>query len=332
MKVLSNTAPDVLEMQTLPMPEPGSGWVRIRTRCVGICSTDLKMIAGWDRTGFPAIPGHEWAGIVDFAGDDVNPDLVGRLCVADNILPDGGEVGFEHPGGYAEYFLTRAENIYCLPDYFPPHHAALIEPIAVCLHALSRLEIDHNQPILIFGDGPIGLLLLAIVRKLGVEKVCLVGGLPNRLAVAQELGAQKVFNYFQTNSNFYTSLRDYQFPTIVEASGASSALELAFDLTPRRGCILILGDYEDARANFFWNDLLHREIEIVGSNASAGAWQSAVQMAVNGNLPLDRIITHQIPYYSYADAIETADKRKSECIKVMMEWPMLGRSLSNTPT
>src|SRR5512133_2714339 len=96
MKAIVNTAPGRLELCQWPAPQPQAGQVRIRTAACGICATDLQMIAGWKRTGFPSIPGHEWSGVVDAAGPDVDPAILGRACVADNVLSDGGEVGFEH--------------------------------------------------------------------------------------------------------------------------------------------------------------------------------------------------------------------------------------------
>ena len=102
MKAIVNTGPGALELRELPDAAAGPGQVRIRTAACGICATDLEMIAGWERTGFPAIPGHEWSGMVDAVGAGRRRRLVGRPCVAENVLADGGEVGFEHPGGYGE--------------------------------------------------------------------------------------------------------------------------------------------------------------------------------------------------------------------------------------
>ena len=86
MKAIVNTAPGRVEWQDCPMPEPGPGQVRIRTAACGVCATDLAMIAGWQRTGFPAIPGHEWSGMVDAVGPGVDCALLGKPCVAENVL------------------------------------------------------------------------------------------------------------------------------------------------------------------------------------------------------------------------------------------------------
>ena len=68
MKTIVNTARGCLELKEVALPDPAKGWVRVRTRACEICATDLEMLSGWDRTGFPSIPGHEWSGTVDVVG------------------------------------------------------------------------------------------------------------------------------------------------------------------------------------------------------------------------------------------------------------------------
>ena len=96
MKAIVNTAAGQVQWKDWPTPQPGPGQVRIRTAACGICATDLEMIAGWARTTFPCIPGHEWSGVVDAVGEGVDAKWLGQSCVAENVLADGGEVGFEH--------------------------------------------------------------------------------------------------------------------------------------------------------------------------------------------------------------------------------------------
>ena len=128
MKAIVNTAINRLEMQDVSLPTPKAGEVRVKVLACGICATDIEMIAGWDRTGFPSIPGHEWAGEIDAVGENVDSSLIGKKCVAENVLSDGGEVGFEHSGGYGQYLITEAKNLQILPNDFPhddrrPHRA-----------------------------------------------------------------------------------------------------------------------------------------------------------------------------------------------------------------
>jgi threonine dehydrogenase-like Zn-dependent dehydrogenase len=323
MKAIVNTAPNRLQLLDWPMPQPGPGQVRIRTGACAICATDLNMIAGWERTGTPAIPGHEWAGTVDAVGAGLNPAPIGRRCVGDNILSDGGEVGFEHPGGYGEYFLTEAKNLYLLPDDFPLTRATLIEPLSVCVRAMRRLGHEQVEPVLIFGDGSIGLLTLLLLVQAGVKQIAVIGGRDGRLAKAKEFGAAELVNYHELGPDPASAIRKrlgVTFATVVEASGSADALTAALELTGQCGTILVLGDYGSARARFPWSNLLHREIELIGSCTGTGAWPEAVRLAVEGTLPLDDLISHRLPAERFLDGLALLRDRRSDAIKVVLEW------------
>lgn len=322
MKAIVNTGPNRLEMLEMPLPEPGAGQVRVRTGAVGICATDLEMVAGWERTGFPAIPGHEWSGTVDAVGEGVDGALVGTRCVAENVLSDGGEVGFEHSGGYAEYFLTEAANVYPLPADFPFEDAALIEPLAVSVRGRKRLGENALGPVLVLGDGPIGLILTMLFAREGKE-VATVGGRDHRLALAGEFGSVDALNYHDFGKDMASEVRartGLEFPTVVEASGSGAAMDASLDVVARGGKVLVIGDYGGAHASFRWNHLLWREIELVGSNASAEAWPEAVRLATEENLPIDRLISHVFGASDYELGYQAMRERTSGVTKVVLRW------------
>jgi threonine dehydrogenase-like Zn-dependent dehydrogenase len=316
-KAIVNTDANRLEWLDVPRPDPDRGQVRIRTAAVGICATDVEMIAGWERTGFPSIPGHEWSGVVDAVGSCGNPDFVGRPCVAENVWSDGGEVGFEHPGGYGQFFVTEQANVHLLPDEFPMSSAALIEPLAVCVHARNRARANLVEPVMIMGDGPIGLLMLAVLRNMGISDITLVGGRDYRLAVGREMGARRTCEH-QGIASGASGLGDFR--TIVEASGSTDALNAAMNLAMRGATILLLGDYGTSRAGFLWNTILHRELHLIGSNASAGAWPEAVMLAVSGQIPLDRLATHRMPADQFSEGLRLTRDRQANMIKVILDW------------
>ena len=323
MKALVNTAPDRLEIQTLPLPEPGIGEARIRVTHCGICATDLEMIAGWDRTEFPSIPGHEWAGIVDAIGPGGNPALLGKAVVAENIRKDGGEIGFEHPGGYGERLIAEEKCIHPLPAALPMHLAPLIEPMAVAVRGMKRLRFAEGEDVLLFGDGPVGLLLLLLARRRKAGRIILVGGRPDRLAIATEFGADAVINYHETDLSPTDSLTPYFTkppPIAMEATGAASAMKSAMNGTALGGRILVMGDYGASKANFNWNQLLHQELELIGSNASADGWSEAVQVAAEETAHLAKLVTHRIPASDAMKGIELMKDRNSGVIKIIMEW------------
>jgi threonine dehydrogenase-like Zn-dependent dehydrogenase len=295
MRALVNIAPGILHLEERPLPEPRSGQVRIRTLACGICATDLEMIAGWERTGFPSIPGHEWCGIVEATGAGVDASLVGMRCVGDNVLADGGEVGFEHPGGYAEAFLTQAANLRSLPPNANPTTATLIEPLAVCLRALRRLRPVQSERALVVGDGAIGLLM--------------------------GLGACAAYDYHGTG---LPERLDRAYPIAVEASGTKAGLQTALAAASNEGRIAILGDYADACADFRWNDLLHRELAIMGSNAGTGAWDEAAERFDKLSGALRHLVTHAIPVCDHARALDLVRTRHDGALRVVLTWPPTG--------
>ncbi|MGE5221908.1 MAG: zinc-dependent alcohol dehydrogenase [Omnitrophica WOR_2 bacterium] len=323
MKAIVNTAPNRLELQEIPLPQPGKMQVRIRTGACGICATDLQMIAGWKRTPFPSIPGHEWAGTVDAAGEGVDHALVRQRCVAENVLSDGGEVGFEYPGGYAEYFLTEAAKVHLLPVDFPMATAAIIEPLAVCVRGMKRLRLENQQRFLIIGDGPIGLLTLILLHHAGIRDIMLLGGREKRLALARELGAVDTINYHLIGADLVEGVlkqAGQAFSIVIETSGSGTAMQASLYLTEDCGKILQLGDYGPARADFEWNYPFHHQLEIIGSNASAGAWEEAVRLAVVRRLPLEKLLTHRLPAARFAEGIELTRSKQVDLVKVVLEW------------
>lgn len=322
MKALVNTGPGRLEFLDWPTPRPGLGQVRIRTDACGICATDLEMIGGWKRTGFPSIPGHEWTGTVEAAGAEADSSLIGRRCVAENVLTDGGEVGFEHPGGYGEYFITEARHIRVLPNDFPAAVASLIEPLAVSVRALRRLRLENRSSAAIFGDGPIGLIMLMLLKHEGVGDIVLVGGRESRLCLARELGAAAVLNYHDLGgwlSQTLLRLPCAPYANIVEASGSAEAMETGMAVCMREGKVLVIGDYGDSRASFRWNQVLHQELELIGCCASAGAWDAAVDLAVHRLLPLERLISQTVPAAEGSKGVELV-RTSRDVIKVILEW------------
>lgn len=316
-----NTGPNELTMREMPVAEPARGEARIRTLACGVCATDLEMIAGWDRTGFPAIPGHEWCGRIESVGPGVSADLAGKIAVGDNILPDGGEIGFEHPGGYARLFVTRADNLIVLPDDTVPAQATLIEPLAVCLRAIRKVRDVLPAPALILGDGPIGLLTLLLLRHFGAKEVTVVGGRGSRLALAGSIGAARTINYHEVPdfaSGKGLAVGNDSWPLIVESSGSTVALESAMALAAKDARILMLGDYGEGRAGFKWNRLLHGELHIIGSNTGSGAWREAAELA--GALPLAPLVTHRFSASEFRAAIDAVRDRRSGAVKVVLEW------------
>jgi L-iditol 2-dehydrogenase/L-idonate 5-dehydrogenase len=110
------------------------------------------------------------------------------------------------------------------------------------------------------------------------------------------------------------------FPAVCEASGNARGMEWALKAAARGGKVLVLGDYGAGRADFSWNVLLHRELDLIGSNASAGGWERAVAVAGREAALLERLITHRVAADRFPEALALARDRAGGAVKVVAEW------------
>jgi threonine dehydrogenase-like Zn-dependent dehydrogenase len=164
--------------------------------------------------------------------------------------------------------------------------------------------------------------MLLLLKARSVARVAVVGGRPGRLAVARELGAAAVLNYHEAGPDLAAAVADLPgtpFPNVVEASGSPGAIHASLGAAAHGGKILVLGDYGPHAASFPWNRILLSELELIGSNASAGAWPEAVRLAVTGAAPLERLVSRQLPASSYEEALEMA-RSSQDAVKVVMQW------------
>ncbi|MBN1345297.1 MAG: alcohol dehydrogenase catalytic domain-containing protein [Phycisphaerae bacterium] len=333
MQAVVVVAPGQVELREVPRSVPDAGEVLIETLAAGICATDLEMIAGWDRSIYPAIPGHEWCGRVAEIGPDVDPSWLGRPVVGDNIItcgqcsvcrqgrwnacPEAKEVGFQLPGAYGEYLVTRADHLIHLPDEQSITTAALIEPLAVAVHGMSKLNVRPGDRCVVLGDGPLGLLCLQLADLAGGRDVILVGGHERRLTVGRALGADECINYHEVGDALADAILDLHGATdhVVDATGNVRAVETAITCLGQGGRLLVMGDYRDDRAAIRVLTLVHKNLEIVGANASPGTWHRAVELAGSGQVQLGPLLTHQFSRAQFADAIELVRSKRDGVIK-----------------
>ena len=112
------------------------------------------------------------------------------------------------------------------------------------------------------------------------------------------------------------------FPCIIEASGSATALSACLEMASPGAKVLVIGDNGPARAEFEWNHLLHRELEIIGSNASAMAWPEAVQRAVQWREELSSLITDTFPADQFRNALQNVTANRNS-IKTLLDWNVI---------
>jgi len=172
-------------------PTPAADQVVIRVHASGICHTDIDVLYGrYGSSTFPLVPGHEYAGEVVSVGNAVANIVEGQRVVVDpnihcgncrackkgltNLCDSLGAYGVTQNGGFAEYSVVHQDNIVPFSDDLSYGVAALAEPVGCVLNGVDAIETDTVENALIFGAGPIGMLMGLALRTKGVGDVTML--------------------------------------------------------------------------------------------------------------------------------------------------------------
>jgi (R,R)-butanediol dehydrogenase / meso-butanediol dehydrogenase / diacetyl reductase len=171
-----------IQVRSVPVPELSDGEVMLRVRYGGICGGDMMLYAGkHPRARAPLVPGHEIFGRVEAVAGEVRgwrqgmravvyplivcgrcaPCLEGNAHVCETLRV----IGFDRDGGFAEYIKVEAEKLVAIPDHVSDEEAALIEPLAVAVHAVENSHMRIGDSVLVTGGGPIGNLVLLCYKR-----------------------------------------------------------------------------------------------------------------------------------------------------------------------
>jgi len=204
-------APYEIQNQSVPIPEPKVGEVRIKIQEIGVCGSDLTIYRGLHPyVSYPLVMGHEFAGTVDKPGPGVTsvvrgqrvaviPHIVCGECTACksetyNFCQSLRCTGAEADGAHCDYFCISEKMLVPIPETMSLVDAALMEPACVAYHAAKRGDITSEDYVLIIGAGPIGVFCMQSCLALGAKQVFVADLDETRLEIASNLGAHGVIN------------------------------------------------------------------------------------------------------------------------------------------
>ncbi|MFA9376361.1 MAG: zinc-binding dehydrogenase [Lachnotalea sp.] len=340
-----------LEVKELPIPEINDDEVLVKVEGCGICGTDVHEYKG-DPFGYiPVQLGHEGTGTIVKIGKNISSDYSGKsLQIGDKIvtglkpcgvcntctkhpekihLCEEGEIfgllpGEKHffNGWFGEYIKINAGGvIFNVSDMEDLDLRLLIEPSAVIVHAVEKAKeifnFKHDSYVLVQGCGPIGLLLLTLVRTMGVRNIIAVDGDVKRLNMAKDLGASEIINFtdFKTQDEAVAAVKAVTeglgAEMVFQCTGSPKAATTLWQYVRRGGSLCELGFFVnngDATYNPHL-DICNKEIKVTGSwTYQSKDWMQACEFLKEAQLrglPIQKLITHKFKLEELNEAMET---------------------------
>ena len=346
MKAFRVVAPLQMEAQELPVPELKAHEVLIRVAATGVCTTDVELYDGsmsYYKTGLskmPLTPGHEWSGYVAAMGSEVKGFEIGELVVGDisigcgkcknckkgdyHLCSNRTELGvIRYDGSMAEYLKTDGKNIYKVPEGVTPSQAAMVEPLATVLYAVRKTGIEPGDNVVVFGDGPIGLLNAQLANVCGASKGAVISRKEIHREKVEKLWGMRMFN--NRECDVTTAVREWfgdYADVVFEDTGNPDVINTAVKMTRPGGRMCALSLTGKELIPFELEYVTSRDITVYGSLASPNSFAPALDMMAAGKIDVETCISHRFPFEQTPQALEFArTQHGTDKLKVMIEYP-----------
>lgn len=333
---------DDVRIEEVDFPQMKAGEVLIKMKSAGVCGSDVHYYKhgkiGSYIVSQPMILGHECAGeIVEVASDvknfkpgdrvAVEPGYTCRKCVycktgRYNLCSD--VIFMATPpidGAYIEYVAWPADFVFHLPDNMTYDHGALMEPLAVGMHAVRRSRLKPGEPVLVLGAGTIGLVTILSAKAAGAGEIIVADLEDVRLNMAQKLGATRIINAGQ--ENVLEVIKDlthgFGVEVVYETAGSVPTTQQTIDLAARGGRIVWVGLAGEDRFPIPVLQAIDKELDIMGIFRYANVYPYAIQLVSTGRMNIDPLVTHRFNLENVSEALEVAHERRDGAVKVMVD-------------
>jgi L-iditol 2-dehydrogenase len=305
MKALQFTEPHRPELAELAIPEIADDEVLIAARSVGVCHSDIDLLAGRYiiPVRYPIIPGHEWSGEVVRVGRRVTELSPGDRVVGECVI-GRDHFGFSISGAAADFFVAKPAWLHRLPDQLSYTMGALVEPFSCAYYALVRAgNVNASDTLVVLGAGPIGLAVTAAAAAMGAATI-VVEPHEGRRRVALQLGAQHAVHPDNIDALLADVTRGRGADVVVEVSGRPDVMARALELAAFKGRVAYVGINVGDAAPAKLGLIQSRELRITGSIGSPGVWPDTLRFLANSKIDLTPLVTQ---HYDMADALDALD-------------------------
>jgi len=334
-----------VRLETVPVPQIGTGELLLRVHTCGVCGTDLKKIATGSHSA-PRIFGHETSGEVAAVGAGVQNFAPGDRVVVFHHIPCrdcyychhqtfaqcptyknvGCTAGFEPSGGgFAEYVRVMdwivEQGTVRIPPQVSFEQACFVEPVNTCMKGIEALHLQTGETVLVIGQGPIGIILSVLAAKTGAT-VITSDLYPERLKIAKSLGLQDTVDASQ--HDVVKTVRERTggrgADAVILAVGANSLIRPAMDAARPGGRILLFAQTQRGEVVIDPAAICVDEKSLVGSySASIDLQQASVRFVMGREMDLERLISHRFPLRESARALELAAHPQPSSMKIVIQ-------------
>jgi L-iditol 2-dehydrogenase len=329
-----------LELADLPEPTVGPGEVLVRVAACGICGSDVH---GYDGSSGRRIPplvmGHEAAGEIAALGTGVNGLGVGQRVTFDSTVSCGncaccrrGEINlcearqvlgvscgdYRRAGAFAEYIAVPAHIVYPLPDNLTFPEAAMLEAVAVALHAVALTNDVESSTALVVGAGMIGLLILQVLRAAQASNIIVVDVDASRLDLAKKLGADLTLTAGpDLAQKIQQATSGHGVDVALEAVGRNETVRTAIESVRKGGTATLVGNIAP-EVSLPLQKVVTRQIRLQGSCASAGEYPQAIELMARGEINVKPMITAVAPLAEGPQWFERLYAKEPNLLKVVL--------------
>lgn len=336
-----------LRLEEVPCPQPESGEVLVQVKAAGICGSDIPRIYQTGTYHFPTIPGHEFAGIVEEVGETADPAWKGKRVGIFPLIPcytcgpcqagkyemcrHYGYLGSRQDGGFAEYVSVPEKNLIVLPQEASYEEAAMLEPMAVAVHAMRKAAPSEGERIVVCGLGTIGLFLLMFLREAGYRNVYAVGNKEFQRQMADKLGlpaASFCDSRTQNAEEWLAAQTDGRgVDVFFECVGRNETAAQAVRMTGPGGRVMLVGNPASDMTfpkETYWK-ILRNQLTVFGTWNSSFThsrdddWHYVLERLEGRRIAPAQFITHRLPFEELERGLLVMKEKREEYGKVMGE-------------
>lgn len=335
MKAMVLKAPRNLGLEEVERPKPGPGQMLVRVTNTGVCGTDLKIYDGAVPVKYPLIMGHEMVGQVVEGGNErvrngdrviVDPCLYCGMCVncragQTSLCRNGGLVGRDSNGGFAEYLLAPITHVYPLPDAVDSGKAPLIQILTTCVHAQRFVNIFPSQSVVVLGLGVAGQLHVQLAKARGANPVIGVTRSAFKRKLAEQLGADLTFpSGAEALRGVLDATHADGADVIIDSTGKLPVISEGISMVRPGGSILLFGTSTATEGKLPFYQLYYKELTLYNSRAAKGEdFPASIDLVAKGMVQLDPLVTHRLPLSDLGKAIQMLDADEDARMKIILD-------------